>query len=295
MTSDVLTRTVSGLTEQSVAPGLRRLLVAHDGSAAAEKAFKDATSLARRFQAEITMAYIEAHGPKARSERERDWDVAAICDLEEMRTRLAADGIRSRVLFREGSVAEALLRLCEEEQTELLLLGAYGHGDTERQTLGSTAEHLLRTITCPVVIYGPDVRSSLLSNEYAGPALLPIALPCAECALVGAVSLAKLLGVSVELFHSVMNRDAPHELRWFEGECRSAAAKLRRSGIRTEWSFLYGPPDATILAKSSEVHSPFLLMPLKRRSTLSAAESDNVAANVIRRSRVPVITYLKES
>jgi hypothetical protein len=36
-----------------------------------------------------------------------------------------------------------------------LLLGAFGYGPIDRPRLGSTAEHLLRTVRCPVFVVGP--------------------------------------------------------------------------------------------------------------------------------------------
>ena len=273
----------SAVLDEVCAPlKLQTILVAQDGSAAAERALGDAIALGHRYGAEIVMAHVLSPDKE---------ESTPVCDLGSAIRDLAGQGLGSRALYREGSVSDVLLRLSHEEGADLLLLGAYGHGDSQRTSLGSTAEHVLRSVTCPVVTYGPQVRSSLLSSEHCGPALLPISVPCVEEQVMPAVAMAQLLGVTLEVFHSVTQRDAPHEVRWFERECRAVAGMFRKREIATEWSYLFGQPDSLILAKCFEANSPFILMPLKARSTLSTAESDNVAAGVIRRSKVPVVSY----
>lgn len=267
----------------------RKIMVAHDGSAASDRALADAADLARRLHAELFIACVEspedtrADGPRAHREPQFSEE-----NYEGDATELIAP---VHTLVAKGAVQTTLLRFCEDKQIDLLLLGAYGHGPQDRLTLGSTAERLLRTVRCPCVVYGPKASGRVFSNAHAGPALLPVSLPCSESDMLEAITIAKAFGASVEIYHSVVHREAPHELRWCERECKTVAALLRREGIRTEWSFLYGDPAASICCKSTEIHSPFVLMPLKPRGTLSLPTSDNVAAGVIRRSTVPVLTY----
>ena len=287
--------TSTGLQEREPAKpySIKRMIVAHDGSQAAGKALNDAVSLARRFGSEVILAHVQSpgendmtdEGASLRHERSE-----AQSDVSQLTNRLLSGGIRSRGIVRAGSVGDILFNLCCEEEADLLLMGAYGHGTQDRQTLGSTAEQLLRAVSCPVLTYGPNASSPVISAQHLGPALLPVSLPCPLNYLAEATKLAKLFGCGVELFHAVDGVGHP-PIEWLERECQQIASFLRQNGVRTQWSFMYGQADRTICSKSREIDSPFILMPLKWRKGLSAITSDNVAARVIRQATVPVLSY----
>lgn len=272
---------------------LSKMIVAHDASESSDKALDDAVLLARRFDAEVILAHVQSPTDPGASDESgalRHARREAVSDVEALAYRLASGGLRSRGVVRAGSVGDTLFNLCCEEQADLLLMGAYGHGSRDRQTLGSTAEQLLRAVPCPVLTYGPNTCSAVISAQHLGPILLPIAVPCSETDLSEAVALAKMFGEPVELFHAVdgiLHRD----IKWLERECQAAAAFFRQNNVRTQWSFTYGQPDRCIRSRSHDIDSPFILMPLKWRKGLSAETSDNVAAHVIRQLAVPVLSY----
>ena len=59
----------------------------------------------------------------------------------EMATRLAAKGIGAEFRFAEGHPADALRKTMDETNSDLLILGARGHGLMERVFIGSLALH----------------------------------------------------------------------------------------------------------------------------------------------------------
>jgi nucleotide-binding universal stress UspA family protein len=268
---------------------LRKIVVAHDASAASERALDDAIFLAKRFRSEILVAHVqslnELDGILREGNAENHTDLEAVTD------RLAAMGLRSREILRAGVVGDTLFSICCEENADLLLLGAYGYGPEDRPTLGSTAEYLLRAIPCPVLTYGPNAGSSLSSQSGKGSILVPISLPCAPAQLRQAVVLAKLFGAKLALLHVGGSTKTTLDLG---RECEILASQVRQEGVKLEWSLLYGKPDEVIDQLSRDLDSPFILMPLKWGDRLSSIASDNVAAHVIRRSRVPVMTYRVE-
>ncbi len=187
-------------------------------------------------------------------------------------------------------VGDALFNICCSESADLLMLGAYGYGPQDRPTLGSTAEYLLRAMPCPTLTYGPSVTSSLASLGHKGPVLAPIFLPCEPAKLQQAVAIAKLFGAELDLLHVVDRasmRDAGQAAEDLEQECKELASSLGQDGVALEWSLLYGEPAEVIDVRSTDLDSPFILMPLRWRKRLSSITSDNVAAHVIRRSKLP--------
>lgn len=283
--------------EAAMAQRFRKLVVAYDFSPAAEKALEDAIAIAKRLGAEILVVHVRAPGEGSLDSCSslRDMETENSSDLEVIRGRLGALGLRSRGISRAGAVGDTLFNICSEEDADLLLLGAYGYGPQDRQTLGSTAEHLLRAMTCPVLTYGPCVTSSISSAGNLGPLLVPIPFPCTRAQLQKAGLIATLFERPLELLHCEAQHDgkssANEPPESLEQQCEQLALQYRSEGLRVSWSVLYGEPAATIVSRSRSLGSPFILMPLRWGKHLSSITSDNVAAHVIRQTSLPVMTY----
>lgn len=279
-------------TEQFVDVGLKKLVVGYDVSSASDRALKDAIAIGKRFQSEIVLVQVNTRDDYFTSSFDavRGETVQRFQDLRFITRQLAKEGLRSRGIVRNGTVAQTLSNVCCEEQADLLLLGAYGYRQRDRKTLGSTAESLLRAVPCPTLTYGPNVCSAADSFLGRGPVLLPVALPCKPGYLENATRIARLFGVGVEIIH-VAGHVSPEALRHLENECQSLSYRLRCGGIHARWSLSCGACEKVILARAREIDSPFILLPLRSGNRLSSMTSDNVAAHVIRSSTIPVMTY----
>jgi nucleotide-binding universal stress UspA family protein len=285
------TAILSNRIEQVTECGLKKIVVGYDASPAAERALHDAITIGKRFSAEILLA--QANPPDedpASCDVLRDERMREVHDLEVIRGQLAEAGLSSRSIVRNGIVGDTLFNICCEENADLLLLGAYGFSVRDRQTLGSTAEFLLRAVPCPTLTYGPEVRSAFDDVAHKGPVLVPVALPCDPGYLKGAMKITKLFGIALELLH-VAEHVPPTVVQNLERECQQLTDRLRGANIRAQWSLFCGAPDSTIRSRAGEIDSPFILMPLKWGHRLSSMTSDNVAAHVIRCSKIPVMTY----
>lgn len=270
---------------------LHRMVVAHDGSSAAEHALEDAAALASRFAAEIVLVRVvkvEADMPGSELEREFRQDHS---ELKIVSDELINKGLKSRFMLRTGLAGDGLFRFTSDENADLLLLGAYGQGKQDRLTLGSTAEFLLRSIPCPVLTYGPCAKSGLLERMKDPPGiLLPVNLPCDEGSLIPAMAIAKLFGKPLELLHVCTEPGVADEEPWAENACAELASAITRAGVPAS-SLLMGTPETSICSCAVARHSPVILFPLKSRDRLSSISSDNVAAKVIHRASVPVMSY----
>jgi nucleotide-binding universal stress UspA family protein len=51
-----------------------------------------------------------------------------------------------------GTAYREILRVVDEQQADLVVLGAHGHGVVEEMFVGSTAQHVARRASCPVLI-----------------------------------------------------------------------------------------------------------------------------------------------
>lgn len=77
--------------------------------------------------------------------------------LEEAAAKLAPEGTRWRTLLVEGEPAEMTARIEQFTGSTLVVLGTQGKGRIKHHLVGSTAEEVLRTLSCPVMTIGPHV------------------------------------------------------------------------------------------------------------------------------------------
>ena len=156
---------------ESIQFDLKELLVAYDFSQAADSSLKYAVMLSKRFGSFIHLIGVQSPaeyasaleaGPLAMEMSQRDLQFG----IQEVEARLRAEGIWSDSVRRIGNVSDTIQGAILEHTPDLLLLGAYGYGPIDRSRLGSTAEHLLRTVRCPVFLVGPN---ALLRDREAPP------------------------------------------------------------------------------------------------------------------------------
>jgi len=272
---------------------LNKIVVAHDFSIAADRALSGAIAISKQFHSEVVLAHVEAETDTSKSGSQQH-EKKVNASMDSLRRRIELTGYPCKEVMRSGDAATMLSKIVEEEKADLLLLGAYGHGSKERTTLGVTAEELLRSISCPVLVYGPKATKTLFQFNGTASILVPIELPCPPQYLGFAVSVAKLFHAKLEVLHVVdMERaiSMPHAYQDMQYTCEEIASFLRTGGVHVAASLLFGKPDTAILTRSHELQNSMILMPLETRGRLSSNVSDNVAAGVIRKAEVPVMTY----
>ncbi|MBM3604324.1 MAG: universal stress protein [Alphaproteobacteria bacterium] len=118
-----------------------RVLVAFDGGTSSRKAIDHiATSpLLRRTRIDVAMV-----GPGPRG---------AQVHLDEAILALRAAGLEADALRLEGTPEAALLTLIEQQQHDLLVMGAYGHSRIRRLVIGSTTTQMLIESRLPVLLF----------------------------------------------------------------------------------------------------------------------------------------------
>lgn len=268
---------------------IRKILVAHDLSVSADLALADAQVLAGHFDSDLVIAHIQPEGTDIPAPL-----VQAHVRLHELTATLTKAGYRSRAVIRKGTEASTIAQIVAEERPDLLMLGAYGHGSQIRETLGSTAERLLRSIPCPVLTYGPNVSRTLTQSGNGVSILLAIELPFNPVYLEFAVDVAALFRARLEVLHVVDTGHTlsfPHAYQDAQFACEEIGRHLEAGRAHVSASLLFGHPPDAIASRSKELNCSLIIIPLDTRRYLSSKTSDNVAAKVIRKADVPVMTY----
>jgi nucleotide-binding universal stress UspA family protein len=116
-----------------------RALLAHDGSPKAEEALFIAAYLAGRWQTSlVVLTVLEGR--------------ATLEDQQHAREYLESHSIEAEYLLETGPVAGTMLRVAEERECDLVLMGGYGHNPVVEVVLGSAVDSLLRESCTPVLI-----------------------------------------------------------------------------------------------------------------------------------------------
>ncbi|MEF8813131.1 MAG: universal stress protein [Halovenus sp.] len=141
------------------------ILLASDGSDAAEAAADHALRLAEAFDSTLHIVYIlnvaepspdvddSAEHPELRAKRERA--------LEYPSDRAGRADVSVTTAAVRGSPSDALVTYASEEEIDLIVMGTHGRGGLDRLLVGSVAEHVVRNAPAPVVTVRPDQRDAI--------------------------------------------------------------------------------------------------------------------------------------
>jgi nucleotide-binding universal stress UspA family protein len=274
----------------------KNLLVAYDASEASETALQYAITLAHNFGSVVTVVSvlppsdlaIEMEGGFGRWQAHRQ----TIENLEEVGKRLAAQGIRNRLVHRAGSVADVLVQLAAENKVDLLLLGAYGHQRMDHPRLGSTVEFMLRSMPCGVLTIGPGAvlhgRPVPLTRTLLYASSLPTRMRPARRILM---AWAKKSGSHVEIIHVIDPQVEAHDPRNY-AQMRAAenalSKELHEAGVNAAWSLITGPQAERIIERSDAIHANLILFGLEHIQP--RFEIVGAISTTIWRASCPVLT-----
>jgi nucleotide-binding universal stress UspA family protein len=120
---------------------LERPLLAYDGSSKAQEALFVAAYLASRGQLPLVVVTVAEEGSLEPSPL-----------LAEAGDYLASRGVKATLIQQEGPVAEALMHVADKHDSDLVLMGGYGHNPFVELLSGSVVDEVLRASKQPVML-----------------------------------------------------------------------------------------------------------------------------------------------
>jgi universal stress protein A len=141
---------------------IKRILVPVDFSQDSLNALNSARGLARQFDAELLLLHVIA-----------PIDLITVSDVfEEQRragdaafTRIGADlraaGQRFRVMVKAGVPSRVIVDTAKRTGADLIVMGTHGRTGLAHMLIGSVAEKVVRTATCPVLAVRRSVKKKL--------------------------------------------------------------------------------------------------------------------------------------
>lgn len=133
----------------------KKVLFATDFSDAAARAIPYIREIAKHYDADVLTLHVRP--PWSHSTDTAD----AQSEDEQRRQEILAafPGIRTKVLIEEGSIDDHLASALYANLVDLVVLGTTGQTRNGKNRLGSVAEDIFKTVTCPVLTVGPHSRS----------------------------------------------------------------------------------------------------------------------------------------
>jgi len=294
---------------------LKNLLVATDFSEISRHALEYAAVLARYSGARIHIAHVLPADPflpipleptPMALDGERE---SAERSLEELATIAELRDVAHEILLERGPVAEVVSRLIASREIDLMVLGTRGRGGLKKIVLGSVAEELFRSASCPVVTVGPrvpevpgrelDVSRVIFATDFS---------PASTAALPYAIAIANEYRAQLVLLHMVNPMPlmdsgttwclAADVAEMREAE-RSAALGRLHELIRSDTTLVraadyvagFDLPVDGILIAAQQRHAGLIVMGVHRRTPGSAAHVPwTIAPQVVTRAHCPVLT-----
>ena len=191
----------------------RNILFATDFSPAAARAIPYVKKIAKHYDADLVTLHVrppvantiagtgtwpaEIEATKAQEDKHR----------EEVLDTFA--GIRTEFLMEDGGIHSRLDAAIEKNNTDLVVIGTRGRTGLGKLLLGSVAEEIFRTVSCPVLTVGPNSRASRETGDQFRKILYATDFsPESQGAAAYAVSLAQEFQSLLVLIHVIPEQKA---------------------------------------------------------------------------------------
>ena len=150
--------------EAAQAVTFKTIVCAVDFSPASTRAFDYALSLAQEVGGRLVLVHaLEwfAENPPHLTEHFNVPEFRLILEqdarkqLEELVPEVARTWCTAEMIVAHGKASREVLRIAAERNADLIVLGVQGRGTIDVTLFGSTAQHVVRGATCPVLTVGP--------------------------------------------------------------------------------------------------------------------------------------------
>ena len=271
----------------------KKIVVALDGTPAAEAILPMVHALARARYAEVVLVRVSSTYHESAPE-----NVAAGQYLSEVAREHGFDENRVKTALRYGDIAEEVLSAAHEADADLIALATHGRHGLARAWFGSVAEHVLSESPVPVLLLRADAHAPVRVKKV----LVPVDNSPGSAA---ALSVASDLSVMTTAHVTLLQVVAPLP-RWgtgegiapdWEREVRSAAQaflarlteRLYAHGVVASGKAAIGPIAETISRVAHEEQVDLIVMGTHALTGPRRALLGSVADAVVRTASVPVL------
>jgi nucleotide-binding universal stress UspA family protein len=145
---------------------LKKILFPTDFSPASKAALPFAVSLSQIYGSTVLITHVIPPEPhrqvvmdRVPAEDEQVWQEARH-KLAEFTRDSTIGGTPCKTLLDRGDLAEAIPAAIREQEVDMVVLGTHGRRGVSKLVLGSGAEKIYRSASCPVLTIGPKVHAA---------------------------------------------------------------------------------------------------------------------------------------
>jgi len=292
---------------------IARILCPTDFSEASRHALEEAVTLARWYEAEVTVLYVAPTPPLpvvevayiASSELSVEARERLLSDLREFVQPARREGILVRLAVAEGDPATEILVRAETGRADLVVLGTRGRQGLPRWALGSVTERVLRRASCPVLTVAP--ASETAPSARFERVLVPLDFsPSSPHTVHEAAALAEEAQARLVLLHVVEGSTYPpirvppgfDPAAYREEVTATVSGRLRRmlpeGHGAAEVAVRWGKPADEILRQATEGHAGLIVMGA-HGGALDSSVFGSTTHRVVRRAACPVLVLRARS
>lgn len=253
--------------------------------------------LARMFGSHLFVVHAET-GPglspryaQALMPRDERSEASAIAELDEF---FRASKVPFTLIVEPGELPEVLNRVAEEHAIDVLILGTRGRKGLSHVLLGSMAENVSRSSTCPVITVGPQARAGfensiktiLYATDFSDES---------RAALPYAVSLAQEFNARLVVTHVVPERlanDRVHVERDLKNRLKSLAPQSQYRWCAIEQVVNFGDPTRQILKTAKDVTADLIVLGLHTSVQFTSHFPERLAYSIVCDAPCPVMSLL---
>ncbi|HVN75864.1 MAG TPA: universal stress protein [Thermoanaerobaculaceae bacterium] len=287
----------------------KNILVPTDFSEFSDKALSAAVELAKRFQSKIFLLHVVDSLPQQCADQycidlsilrqiEEDSIRGAKEKIQQELSRAHLPGIATETDVREGSPYQEIVRVQQEKQIDLIVMGTHGRRGLDRFMLGSVTERVVRKAACPVLtVHGR-------AAEFAEAGRLPTTcggkiLLCTDFsersrrALDYAWSLAAAYNAELTLAHVLETLASPSSLEASVSDARDRLENLAPEGApqvpSPHVAVRIGKPYEQIIALATEGEFDVVVMSARGEGVRDPAVFGSTTHRVIQLGPCPVL------
>ena len=289
-------------SQASVRIGFKSILFATDFSPSSEASFPYALSLAHCYDSKIIVAHAVPSDPVTGMtpvplpvdlEREAQQARQEMLNYSDDRD---FEGLRHEFLVEMGYPPSVITDLIEHEHVDLVVLGTHGRRGLSRLFMGSVAEQIFRTVTCPVLTVGPG--SELKAHQAWKPARIILATDFSKGsfhALPYALGLAEENNAELILLHAaplVPWEEKSETARSYQKRLEQMITADHEPSCRIDFAVRFDLPAPAILTLAGDKHADLIVMGV-HHTPLPGIDSHvpwTTACEVMSDAHCPVLT-----
>jgi len=290
---------------RSEAIQLKRILIATDFSDASRNAVRYAAAITRHYGARLYVVHVLSSigyrmvGPDAVMEAAE----CAVHDLRKLWNKLGVNSDSSAIelafIVRQGEVCAVLADLIQKEHIDLVVVGTRGLMGLSKVALGSVAEAIFRTASCPVLTVGPSSASDWPQRELGAEKVILLATDFEDAslrALPYAVSIADRSRSKLVVFH-VAKCIPEDESTAIPGIREASLQRLKQLipddlGIEVDLRVTCSTPVDTILSEAASTVASLVVLGIHQKSLFVPPGHlpSTTAYGVVIEAKCPVLT-----